>query len=319
MHTTTNPAMDVLTRSEVWSAELKEALQDELMAQRWVKLLNGFPDGTTFTIPSIGDVPVRNYTEDTPVVYDALDTGEFQFSITEYVSSATYITAKARQDLYYASQLEASFLPKQLRAIMEKYETDVLALAAGGASGGQTAGNLNLINGAAHRFVASGTNEVIALKDFARARFGLKKANVPDRNLVAIVDPSVEYTLNTLSSLTNVSDNPRWEGIITSGIASGMKFVKNVYGFDVYTSNYLPDANETIDGKTTAAGKANLFFSATPDLLPFIGAWRQMPKVDGEWNKDFQREEYVTTCRYGLKVYRPENLVVVLSDTDQVS
>ena len=316
MHTTAQ--LDVLTRSEIWSGELKAALEDELMAQRWVKLLNGFPDGTTFTIPSIGDLPVRNYSEDTAVVYDSMDTGEFQFSITEYVSSATYITAKARQDVYYASQLEASFLPKQLRAIMEKYETDVLALAAGGASGGQTASNLNNINGAPHRFVASGTNEVISVADFAKARYSLKKANVPDRNLIAIVDPSVEYTLNTLSNLVNVANNPMWEGIVASGIASGMRFVKNVYGFDVYTSNFLPDANETIGGKTTAAGKANIFFSATSDLLPFVGAWRQMPKVDGEWNKDFQREEYVTTARYGLKVYRPENLVVVLSDTDQV-
>jgi len=316
MHTTTQ--LDVLTRSEIWSGELKAALEDELMAQRWVKLLNGFPDGTTFTIPSIGDLPVRNYAEDTAVVYDSMDTGEFQFSITEYVSSATYITAKARQDVYYASQLEASFLPKQLRAIMEKYETDVLALAAGGASGGQTASDLNNINGAPHRFVASGSNEVISVADFAKARYSLKKANVPDRNLIAIVDPSVEYTLNTLSNLVNVTNNPMWEGIVANGIASGMRFVKNVYGFDVYTSNFLPDANETISGKTTAAGKANIFMSASSDILPFLGAWRQMPKVDGEWNKDFQREEYVTTARYGLKVYRPENLVVVLSDTDQV-
>jgi len=99
-----------------------------------------------------------------------------------------------------------------------------------------------------------------------------------------------------------------------------MKFVKNIYGFDVYTSNYLADANEQIDsaGPTTAAGKANLFFSAASDVLPFIGAWRQMPQVDSEYNKDFQREEYVTTARYGVKLYRPENLVVVLSDTDQV-
>lgn len=316
MHTTAQ--LDVLTRSEIWSAELKAALQDELMAQKYVKLLSGFPDGTTFTIPSIGDLPVRNYAEDTPVVYDSMDTGEFQFSITEYVSSGTYISAKARQDVFYASQLEASFLPKQLRAIMEKYETDVLALAAGGASGGQTAGSQNQINGADHRWVASGTNEVIAVQDFAKALYSLKKANVPDRNLIAIVDPSVEYTLNTLSNLVTVSNNPKWEGIITSGIASGMRFVKNVYGFDVYTSNYLPTANETINAKTTAAGKANIFFSASSDILPFVGAWRQMPKVDGEWNKDFQREEYVTTARYGLKVYRPENLVVVLSDTDQV-
>jgi hypothetical protein len=316
MHTTAQ--LDVLTRSEIWSAELKEALQDELTAQKYVKLLNGFPDGNTFTIPSIGDLPVRNYAEDAPVVYDSMDQGEFQFTITEYVSSATYITKKARQDVFYASQLESSFLPKQLRAIMEKYETDVLALGAGGASGGQTAASTNQINGADHRWVASGTNEVIAVADFAKALYSLKKANVSDRNLIAIVDPSVEYTLNTLTNLTSVSNNPKWEGIIASGIASGMRFVKNVYGFDVYTSNYLADANETISAKTTAAGKANLFFSASPDVLPFVGAWRQMPTVDGEWNKDFQREEYVTTARYGLKVYRPENLVVVLSDTDQV-
>jgi len=320
-HTTAQ--LDTLIRSEIWSGELKEALQDELTAQKWVKLLSGFPDGTTFTIPSIGDLPVRNYAEDTAVVYDSMDTGEFQFTITEYVSSATYITAKARQDAFYAAQLEASFLPKQLRAIMEKYETDVLALAAGGASGGQTASNKNDINGADHRWVASGTSEVMTIADFAKARYALKKANVPDRNLIAIVDPSVEYTMNTLTNLVNVSNNPRWEGIITSGIASGMQFFKNIYGFDVYVSNYLPTANETITAttggaKTTAAGKANIFFSADSSVLPFVGAWRQMPKVDGEWNKDFQREEYVTTARYGLKVYRPENLVVVLSDTDQV-
>ena len=61
-----------------------------------------------------------------------------------------------------------------------------------------------------------------------------------------------------------------------------------------------------------------MFFSAAPDVLPFIGAWRQMPKVDSEYNKDRQREEFIVTARYGAKLYRPENLVCVLSDTDQV-
>ena len=115
-----------------------------------------------------------------------------------------------------------------------------------------------------------------------------------------------------------MSNNPRWEGIIETGIGSGMRFIKNIFGFDFYVSNYLPTANESIT-ITTASGKANIFFSAaSPDLLPFMGAFRQMPKVDGEYNKDKQREEYVTTARYGLKVYRPENLVVVLTDDDQV-
>ena len=43
-----------------------------------------------------------------------------------------------------------------------------------------------------------------------------------------------------------------------------------------------------------------------------------MPNVDSEYNKDFQRDEYVTTARYGVKLFRPENLVTVLSDPSVV-
>jgi hypothetical protein len=320
----TSANTEALRRAEVWSSTLKEVIKDQLDAQKWVTWLSDFPDGDTFTIPSVGEATVRNYSENQPVKYDALDTGEFQFTISEYVSSGTYITNKAKQDGYYMSQLVSKFVPSQARAIDEKVETDILALAASGASGGQTANSTNSINGAAHRFIGTGTNEAIALADFARALYSLKKANMPDTNLIAIVDPSVEYVLNTNTNLTSVSNNPRWEGIITSGLASGRRFVKNVYGFDVYVSNYLPRSqNETINAGTsltTASGVANIFFSASgPDVNPFMGAWRQMPKVDGEYNKDLQREEHVTTARYGLKVYRPENLVVVLTDTDVIA
>ena len=315
--TTTNTAL--LRRSEVWSTQLKEVLQDDLNAQGWVNWLSEFPDGDQFTVPSIGEATVRDYSEDTDIVFDSLDTGEFTFSITEYVSSAHYITEKARQDAYYAAQLESAFVPYQARALGEKLETDILALAAGGASGGQTASNTNSINGAEHRFVGTGTSETFAVADAAKALFALKKANVPSSGLVAIVDPSVEYELNTLTNIVNMSNNPRWEGVIETGIGSDMRFIKNIFGFDFYVSNYLPTANETISSVTTTAGKANIFMStASPDLLPFMGAMRQMPKVDADYNMHRQREEYVTTARYGLKVYRPENLVCVLTDTDQV-
>jgi hypothetical protein len=317
MHTTQNSA--ILIRSEIWSTQLKEILLDELNAQGWVNWLSEFPDGDQFTIPSIGESNVRDYVEDTDIQYDALDLGEFPFTITEYLSSGHYITEKARQDLFYAARLEASFLPKQARALAEKIETDILALCAGGASGGQTANDQNVINNADHRFVATGTDETITVNDFAKALYGLKKANVPQTAMIAIVDPSVEFAINTITNITNISNNPRWEGIVETGIGSGMTFIKNIFGFDVFVSNYLPDANETIDGVTTTAGKANAFFSAAGgDIMPFMGAMRQMPKVDGGYNYNKQREEYVTTARYGLKVFRPENLVVVLSDTDQV-
>jgi hypothetical protein len=309
-----------LIRAELYSATLKEILRDEMMAQRFVQMLQGFPDGNTFTIPSIGQLTVRDYVEDTAIQYSPLDTGEFQFSITEYLSSATYITKKQMQDSYYSQMLTSKFVPEMERAIMEHFELTTLATPEAGVS----ANSNESIDGFEHRWAAGGSGAVITIQDFARARYVLKKANVPDRNLIALVDPSVEYTLNTLTNLVAVTDNPRWEGIISEGIATGTKFVKNVYGFDVYTTNYLPTitdgalpdaANNNVDF-SSVNGKANLFFSADASVTPFVGAWRQMPEVDYEYNKDFQRHEYLTTARYGVKLYRPENMVRVASKTN---
>lgn len=310
--------VSLLTRADIWSNELKETLKEDLMATRYVRMLDGFPDGDTFHIPSIGDARTDDYAEDTAVQYRPLDTGEFTFSITEYLSSGHYITKKAEQDMFYMSELVSSFVPKQRRAIMEHFEAT--ALAAPEAS--YAANAQGAINGAYHR-MSGGNSGVLELQDFAYAMYALKKANVPQTNMIAIVDPSVEYQLNTLSNLVSVSDNPRWEGIVADGIATGMKFVKNVYGFDVYTSNFLADVTDNAlperDGTTTnnfstTAGKANLFFSAASDVLPLVGAWRQMPEVDTEYNKDYQRTEFVTTARYGVKHYRPENTVTIVTN-----
>lgn len=306
-----------LIRSELWSTELKEILRDEMMATSYVRMLDGFPDGDQFTIPSIGQLQVADYTEDESVSYRPMDTGEFTFTIDKYLQSATYITKKNQQDAFYSAQLEAKFVPEMERAIMAHFETTSLAAPESGVS----ANSNEAIDGVEHRWAASGSGATMSLTDFAKARYALKKANVPDTNLIAIVDPSVEYTLNTLTNLVDVSNNPRWEGIVSDGIASGMKFIKNVYGFDVYTSNYLatvtdsalPDEDDTNVDFSSVNGKANLFFSTSTDML--VGAWRQMPEVDYEYNKDFQRHEYVMTARYGVKLYRPENCVVIPSKT----
>ena len=310
--------VSLLTRSELWSSELKELLRDDLQMIGYVDMLSEFPDGDQFTIPSIGDAQVDDYTEDSAVVYRPLDTGEFTFTIDEYLSSGTWITRKAEQDMFYMSQLVSSFVPKQRRAIMEHFEATVLEKP----EDIYSANGQGVINTAFHR-MSGGNSGAIEVADFAYAQFALKKANVAQQNLVAIVDPSVEYTLNTLSNLVDVSNNPRWEGIVADGIATGMRFVKNVYGFDVYTSNYLPDVTDNAlperDGSTTndfssTAGKANYFFSAASDVLPWKAAWRQEPTVDMEFNKDMQRTEFVTTARYGSKLFRPENMVTVVTD-----
>lgn len=305
-----------LVRSNLWTAQLKDFFEAELMGMQYVDMITDFPDGTTWNIPSVGQAEVLDYVEGQAVSYTAMDTGTFTFTIDQYKSSATFITEQMKQDSFYISKLVSSFVPKQNRAIQAAMETKILNVG----PLAQTAASTNAINSAAHRWVGSGTNETMAPQDFAKALYALQKANVPLTNLVAIVDPSVEYGLNTMTNLVNVSNNPRWEGVIASGLSSGMRFMKNIYGFDVYTSQWLNvnTSSETISSVTASAGVNNLFFSAAPDAKPIVGAVRQAPKVDSEFNKDLQREEYVTTARYGFKLYRPENMVVVLTDTDQV-
>lgn len=307
-----------LIRDEVWSKQTKQLLIDDLMGMKWVKHLTEFPDGTTFTIPSIGEAETSDFAEGQAIKYNRMDTGEFQFSWDQYKYSANAISEKFKRDSYYAAEVMAAFVPRQHRALMEAVEARIFSRG----NSGQTASSLNTINEASHRWVGSGTNESMAIVDFAKAHYALTKANVPMTGLVAVVDPTVAYTLQTQTNLINLMSNvPMWESITREGIVTGMKFRFNIFGFDVYVSNYLPRGiAETIDGKSTTVGVANEFFSAAPgDTLPIVGGFKQMPTVYTEFNKDLQQTECLTIAEYGFKLYRPENMVVVLTDVDVVA
>src|SRR6185436_17878829 len=106
----------------------------------------------------------------------------------------------------------------------------------------------------------------------------------------------------TIATLTNVtsllSPVPKWNSIVSDGLMSGFRFMFNIYGFDVYVSNYLPscgatgNGSETINSVSVTNGVCNYFFSATPgDTLPWIGAFRQQPTVYMDFNKDLQQTE----------------------------
>jgi hypothetical protein len=305
-----------LVRSEIWANELKDVLQERLMADGMVRWLQNFPDGNAITIPSIGELPMREVGENVPVSYDTLDTGEFQLSIDRYVESATYITDRAKQDAFYAQQLIGMFPTKMRRALDENMESSVLSLA-----NTQTVNDANSINGASHRFIGSGnTNTNLALDDFARAKFALDKASAFGAR-VAIIDPSQEYVFNTLVAGQAFINNPQFQGVVQTGFSdSGMRFKANFFGFDVYVSNFLATPTDTAinaDSRgsvsTPSAPVSNIFMATGGDLTPFVGAYRQMPRVEYERNKDLRRDEYVMNARFGLKLYRPECLVSVIT------
>jgi hypothetical protein len=307
-----------LLRTNLWSRQIKELLLDELNAMKFVRIISDFPDGQTINIPSIGEAETADFTEGQAVKYNSMDTGNFQFSFTQYKYSANAISEKFKRDSFYSADVIAAFVPRQHRALMEAVETRILAVA----NAGQTPSVTNVINTADHRWVGTGTNNGFSFSDFARARYALTKANVPLTNLVAVFDPSVIFSIETQANVVNnLSPMPIWEGVVKDGAVTGFKFRFNLYGFDIYQSNYLPAiASETITdslgARTVTAGVANYIFSAAPgDTLPWVGAFRQMPTIYSEFNKDLQQEEYLTIAEYDFKLYRPENMVTVLTNT----
>ena len=308
----TSAGNQYLMRTNLWSAQMKELLLDELMAMKFVKVITDFPDGYTLNIPSLGEAETFDFNENQAIKYGSLDTGNFTFNFDVYKGSALAISEKFKRDSYYAQEVIAAFLPRQHRALMEAVETNIFAKG----NAGQTASNLNQINGASHRWVAGGTGQSLTLADFQKARYALTKANVPLNNLVAVVDPSVEYSLATQANLVNLmSPVPMWDSVTRDGMSSGFKFRFNIFGFDIYVSNYLPAiASETINSVAVSNGVANFFFSASPgDTTPWVGAFRQQPTVYSEFNKDLQQTEYLTIAEWGFKLYRPENMVIILT------
>lgn len=306
-----------LIRSQVWTHQMKELLLDDLIAMRWVKQISEFPDGSVINIPTIGEAETSDFAEGQAIKYNRMDTGNYQFSFDQYKYSANSISEKFKRDSFYSANVISAFIPNQHRALMVAVESRIFERL----NSSHTVSAGNAVNGVDHRWVGAGTGESMALQDFAKARYALKKANVPLTNLVAIVDPSVAYTLETQTNLVNLmSPMPKWGNMVNDGLVTGLNYRFNIYGFDVYESNYLPRGlTDSIGGRTAAAGVANMFFSAAPgDTLPIIGGFRQMPTVQSEFNKDTQETEYLTIAEYGFKVYRPENLVVVVTDVDVV-
>jgi hypothetical protein len=303
-----------LQRTNLWSRQIKELLLDDLNAMKFVRVLSDFPDGQTLNIPSIGEAQTADFVEGQSIKYNSMDTGNFTFSFDVYKYSANAISEKFKRDSFYSADVIAAFVPREHRALMEAVETNILSKA----NSGQTASDLNAINGGNHRFVGAGTSGVITLADFARAQFALTKANVPLSDLCMIADPAVAYTLQTQTNTVNLlTPAPQWQRIPYEGAMSGFKFKFNIYGFDIYVSNYLPKiSSETINSVSVTSGVANYLFSAAPgDTLPWVGGFRQMPTVYSEFNKDLQQEEYLTIAEWGFKLYRPENMVTILTPT----
>jgi hypothetical protein len=308
--------------AQQYSQFILENLHDYLLPEGMWRDVTDFGSGTTLNIKTVGTVTIQDAAEDTPLSFSPIDTGTITLSITDYIGDAWKVSDDLREDGSQVDTLMAMRAMESTRALGENHETRFLNVA----NAAQTAANLNLVNGRPHRWVGSAASNArtVTLDDFIAMKLAFDKANSPASGRIAIVDPVVEATLNSLQNLVNVSNNPMFEGMVTEGFARDHKFVRNIFGWDIYTSNFLPTLTATeainassygLTSETAAVGdKANVFMCVADDACkPIMHAWRRAPKTEGWRDNEERADKYQVTSRFGLGAQRVDTLGVILT------
>lgn len=295
--------------AEQYSAFILRNLQDGLLPGTFYRNVSDFGSGTTLHIKTVGTVTIQDGAEEVPFDYTPIESGEVTLTITDYVGDAWYVTDELREDGSQVEALMSARSSESTRAIQEIFETRFLKKA----NTSQTNGAANAVNGFAHRIASAETNNVISLNHFISMKLAFDKANVPMAGRIAIVDPVVAATLDKTVSLAR-DVTPFGQKILENGFDREHSFLMNLYGWNIITSNRL-DTGSFGDGTTTVTnGVANVFMSVADDnTKPIMAAWRRMPKVEGERNKDLRRDEFVTSARWGFGTQRVDTLGIVIT------
>lgn len=299
--------------AEQYSAFILMNLHDGLLPESFYRNVSDFGSGETLHIKTVGTVTIQEAAEDTPLTYNPIESGEVTLQITDYVGDAWYVTDDLREDGSQVDSLMAARAQESTRAFQENFETRFLEVC----NAAQTDADANEINGFAHRIASAEANNVFAIKHLNAMRLAFQKANVPDAGNIFICDPVVEATLNNLVNITT-DVTPFASRIIEQGMTSGMRYVMNIFGWDIFANNRLARGDFS-DGTTAVTGAvANVCMNVLDDQTkPIMMAWRRMPKSEGERNKDLARDEFVVRSRYGFGVQRKDSLgIIITSATD---
>lgn len=300
--------------AEQYSAFILRNLNDGLLPSTFYRNVSDFGSGSTLHIKTIGAVTIQDGAEEVPFEYTPIESGEVTMTITDYVGDAWYVTDDLREDGTQVEALMAARSAESTRAIQEVFESRFLAKA----QSLQTNANPNTVNGFAHRISSTASGNVMQLGDIIKLKLAFDKANVPMAGRVLIVDPVTAATLDGQVSIGR-DVTPFAERILQSGFAREHQYLMNLYGFDIITSNRLPKGTFS-DGTTSVSNAvANIAMCVADDnTKPVMGAWRRMPRVEGERNKDLRRDEFVTSSRWGFGGQRVDTLGVYITSAVNV-
>lgn len=295
--------------AEQYSAFILRNLYDGMLPGSMYRNVSDFGSGTTLHIKTVGTVTIQDGAEEVPFDYTPIESGEVTLTITDYVGDAWYVTDELREDGAQVEALMAARSSESTRAIQETFESRFLRRC----NTSQTNANANSINGFAHRIASAEVNNVVSLNHFINMKLAFDKANVPMAGRVAIVDPVAGATLDRLVSISR-DVTPFGQRILENGFDRDHQFLMNLYGWNIITSNRL-DTGTFSDGTTSVSNAvANVFMCVADDnTKPIMAAWRRMPKVEGDRNKDLRRDEFVTSARWGFGTQRVDTLGILIT------
>lgn len=304
--------------AEQYSAFILRNLEDGMLPGVMYRNVSEFGSGSTLHIKTVGTVTIQDGAEEVPFDYTPIESGEVTLTITDYVGDAWYVTDELREDGAQVEALMSARSSESTRAIQETFETRFLKKC----NTSQTNANPNTINGFDHRIASAvatvGSENTITLDHFIRMKLAFDKANAPMSGRVAIVDPVVGATLDRLVSISR-DVTPFGQKILENGFDRDHNFLMNLYGWNIVTSNRL-DKGTFSDGTTSVSNAvANVFMCVADDnTKPIMAAWRRLPKVEGERNKDLRRDEFVTSARWGFGTQRVDTLGVVITSAVKI-
>ena len=314
------PNSQAFIDAEQYSSFILRNLHDGMLPGTFYRNISDFGSGSQLHIKTLGTVTIQDGAEEVAFEYQPIESGEIFFTITDHVGDAWYVTDELREDGTQIESLMAERSSESTRALQETFETRFLAAC----NAAQVAGDPNKVNGFSHRIVANDAANAGAatlnLDDLIYMKLAADKANVPMQGRVLIVDPICEASLNKQLNITH-DVTPFGEKYLKDGFARDHSFLTNLFGWDIITSNRLPKGSfsgeeDRLGGAASVAdGVVNIAMCVADDQCkPMMGAWRRMPKVEGERNKDLRRDEFVTSARFGFGAQRTDTLFTYITE-----
>lgn len=316
---------------EVWSSEVKRAINQKLIASQFVKMhsFTGGKKGDTIHIPAIPRLGVNKKLPETPVVLQAPNTGLYTMVVDQYKESSFLIEDIVEAQAAYAVRSEYTreagyALAKDLdafvlgmRAAVNSFPAQVIT--------NSTDGTL------------SGTSAPLNYTALLTAKLILDSADVPEDDRMLLVSPAQYNQLLAVERFINM-DYRNKDSVTTGQVGTIFNVpvvMTSMLGANSNTGFVLGDKTSPTPGVGSTA--TNDYFptqdAATSLPLAFTGSnsgraaevhtaimchkeWAflavpQQVKTESSRETLYLSDAFVASQMYGSKLYRPDHCVLI--------